>query len=81
MQRMSSSLDSKNGCGHRQDIDTGLERFWCDEEGSFPRKEVNSVHQEEAVQYPFSVCPTIVFGAECWTPLSKHARKLNTFHH
>ena len=28
-----------------------------------------------------NACVIPVYGAECWTPLIKHYRKLNTFHH
>ncbi len=32
-------------------------------------------------QYNACVLSVLLYGAECWIPLRKHARKLNTFHH
>ena len=31
--------------------------------------------------YNACVLSVLLYGAECWTPLRKHTRKLNTFHH
>ena len=32
---------------------------------------------------PYNACvlSVLLYGAECWTPLRKHIKKLNTFHH
>ena len=32
---------------------------------------------------PYNACvlPVLLYGAECWTTLTKHIKKLNTFHH
>ena len=31
--------------------------------------------------YDACVLPVLLYGSECWTPLMKHGRKLNSFHH
>ena len=31
--------------------------------------------------YDACVVSILLYGAECWTPLRKHEKKLNTFHH
>ena len=31
--------------------------------------------------YNACVLPVLLYGAECWVPLRKHMKKLNTFHH
>ena len=31
--------------------------------------------------YDACVLSVLLYGAECWTPLRQHERKLNTFHH
>ena len=31
--------------------------------------------------YDACALPVLLYGAECWTPLMQHSRKLNSFHH
>ena len=31
--------------------------------------------------YNACVLSVLLYGAECWTPLCKHEKRLNTFHH
>ena len=31
--------------------------------------------------YRVCVLPVLMYGSECWTPLKRHCRKINTFHH
>ena len=31
--------------------------------------------------YDACVLAVLLYGSECWTPLRRHARKLNSFHH
>ena len=31
--------------------------------------------------YKICVLPVLMYGSECWTPLKRHCRKINTFHH
>ena len=61
------------------EVDTSFKILRCLEEGCVYGQDLKPIHKRRL--YNACVLPVLLYGAECWTPLVRHNRKLNSFHH
>ena len=69
----------KDGCRREQKSGPGIRAFGALRKSVFLDKNLSLTTKQKI--YSAYVLSVLLYGAECWIPLRKHEKKLNTFHH